>query len=199
MNKLDDFIVAKYVSDGSEHLVITHKKLHDHPPFGLTSRCRILVLGNEYVVHVLMREIERGYLDSNEDTVLNLCNKYSNKSPTHKLCPGLQLSEYETYKYVIRFDLKSVRHTSEPFIHIDSTSCLMWWVKEHQEIGGRQQMFVSSLCSSSALDSEQDSEMHAVSSTIDKMCPEEIEKLFAEDEHGVGSRLRNSDRRSEVN
>ena len=53
------------------------------------------------------------------------------------------------------------------------------------------------------LDSEQDSEMCSITSTIDKMCPEELEKLFAEgDEHGVGSRLReawNSDRRSELN
>ena len=40
-----------------------------------------------------------------------------------------------------------------------------------------------------SLDSEQDSEMCEISSSIDKMCSEELEKLFVEgDEHGVGSR-----------
>ena len=43
--------------------------------------------------------------------------------------------------------------------------------------------------------------MSSVTSTIDEMCSEELEKLFAEaDEHGVGSRLReawSSDRRSD--
>ena len=125
VSKLGDFVVAKYVSDGREHLVITHKNLNNHLPFGLTSRCRILVSDNEYVVHVLMREVESGYLDCSED-IVNLCNKYSTRSATHKFCPGLEPSEYDKYKDVIRFDLKSVRCTSEPFIRIDSTSCLMW-------------------------------------------------------------------------
>ena len=51
------------------------------------------------------------------------------------------------------------------------------------------------------LDNEQDNEMSAVCSTIDKKCSDELDKLFAEDEHGVGVRLReawNSDRRSEL-
>ena len=51
------------------------------------------------------------------------------------------------------------------------------------------------------LDNEQDNEMSSVTSLIDKMCPEELEKLFAEaDEHGVRSRLREAwsyDRRSD--
>ena len=39
--------------------------------------------------------------------------------------------------------------------------------------------------------SEQDNEMSSMTSLIDKMCPEELEKLFAEaDEHRVGSRLK---------
>lgn len=41
------------------------------------------------------------------------------------------------------------------------------------------------------LESKQDNEMSSVTSLNDKMCPAELEKLFAEaDEHRVGSRLR---------
>ena len=43
-----------------------------------------------------MREIERGYLDLKGDKILALCSKYSTKSYTHKFCPGIEVSEYET-------------------------------------------------------------------------------------------------------
>ena len=125
VKKEECFIVAKYDSVYKEQLIITHRYLHNHPPFGLTSRCQILVSEDEYIVHVLMREVERGHLKTSED-ILQLCSKYSTKSPTHKFCPGLDPNEYKKYRDVIRFDLKSVRSTSDPFIRIDSVSCLMW-------------------------------------------------------------------------
>ena len=125
LRKEECLIVAKYNSEREEHLAITHKYLYNHPPFGLTSHCRILVSKDEYVVHVLIREVERGHLRTSED-IIHLCNKYNPKSPTHKFCPGLDPNEYEKYRETIRFDLKSVRCTSEPSIRIDSVPCLMW-------------------------------------------------------------------------
>ena len=51
------------------------------------------------------------------------------------------------------------------------------------------------------LDNEQDDEMQGVMSTIELMCPDELEELFAEGEkHGVGDKLRDiwySDKRRE--
>ena len=125
LRKEECFIVAWYNSECEEHLAITHKYLYNHPPFGLTSRCRILVSKDRYIVHVLMREVERGHLRTSE-YIIHLCSKYNPKSPTHKFCPGLDPNEYEKYRETIRFDLKSVRRTLEPFIRIDSVSCLMW-------------------------------------------------------------------------
>ena len=53
---LKGFLVANCSTvDGQQCLVLTHQMFHDHPPFGLTSRVRILVKENEYVVHVPLR------------------------------------------------------------------------------------------------------------------------------------------------
>ena len=36
--KLDSFVVAKCEADGDRCLVIHHKRLYHHPPFGMVSR-----------------------------------------------------------------------------------------------------------------------------------------------------------------
>ena len=75
-----------------------------------------------------MREVERGcLLDSPVNIILAVCKKYSNLSSTYKFCPGLEVSEYEEYKRIIHFDLKSVRKLTEPFLRIESISCQIWF------------------------------------------------------------------------
>ena len=54
--------------------MIRHKELFNHPPFGMTSRCRIILKENEYVVHILMRKVESSSVTT-IDTVLQLCSK----------------------------------------------------------------------------------------------------------------------------
>ncbi len=93
--------------------MICHEKLYCHPPFGITSRCRISVKGGEYVVNILMKEVEKGRLQS-PAAVSDLLEKYSSKSKLYKFCPGLDVSQYEQYKDIIRFDVKSLRKTDIP-------------------------------------------------------------------------------------
>ena len=119
--------------------MITHEKLHNHLPFGMTSR-RISVTCKEYV-HILMREVERGDLTgfSCVEVVDMLCKKYSTTSQIGKFCPGISEVDYDGYKDIITFDMKSVRITLEPFHRVDSSNCLMWTElgrtasKEHKE------------------------------------------------------------------
>ena len=103
---------------------VTHKTLYHHSPFGMTLRCRISIKAYEYVVHVLTREVERGCLkESAVDKVLVLCQKYSK---TYKFCPGIDIAEYEANFEVIHFDVKGAHKTSEPFLRIDSSKCMLW-------------------------------------------------------------------------
>ena len=107
-------------------LVINHKILFDHPPLGPTSRCRIFVNNEEYTVHILFREIERGSLTTSAlQTVLK---KYSPYSACYKFCPGLDPVDYEAnYHEVIRYHLKGVRKMEIPVLRIDSILCPMWF------------------------------------------------------------------------
>ena len=56
-----------------------------------------------------------------------LLEKYSSNSKVYKFCPGLDASEYISYKEKIQFDVKSLRKTEEPFLRIDSVRCLLWF------------------------------------------------------------------------
>lgn len=141
VSKMKDFVVVKCNFEGELCLLITHEKLHNHPPFGMTSR-RISVTCKEYVVHTLMREVERGDLTGFscvKEVVDMLCKKYSTTSQIGKFCPGISQVDYDGYKDIIRFDMKSVRITLEPFHRVDSSNCLMWTElgrtasKEHKE------------------------------------------------------------------
>ena len=109
-------------------LLISHENLYNHPPFGMMSRCRISVTEFQYVVHVMMKEVERGSLEQfGTNKVLYLCNKYATNSQAYKFCPGIDAIEYERQREIIRFDLKSVRKMSEPFLRVDSVNCLLWF------------------------------------------------------------------------
>lgn len=91
--------------EGELCLLITHEKLHNHPPFGMTSR-RISVTCKEYVVHTLMREVERGDLTGFscvEEVVDMLCKKYSTTS--QKVNSALELVKLIMIAIKISLDL----------------------------------------------------------------------------------------------
>ena len=50
---LRGFNINECIFDDQCCLVLTHQRLYNHPPVGLTSRVKILVKGEEYVVHIL--------------------------------------------------------------------------------------------------------------------------------------------------
>ena len=49
---LKGFVVSKHTFGAQSCFILTHEKLFDHPPFGPTSRVRIIIKVKEYVVHV---------------------------------------------------------------------------------------------------------------------------------------------------
>ena len=69
-----------------------------------------------------MKKWESGALHSISD-VQQLCTKFCTGSD-YKFCPGIDPQYYRLYYYeAIRFDLKSVRQTMEPFVRVDSVNC----------------------------------------------------------------------------
>ena len=95
MQTVDGFVTARCSFQESPCLLLTHKELFDHPPFGMTSHCRISITAYEYVVHILMRETERGSLDTaGLEIVRDIC-KYAVHSAVYKFCPGIDPVEYE--------------------------------------------------------------------------------------------------------
>ena len=53
--KVRGYVVTMCMFEDKFCLLISHEMLHNHPPFGMTSRCRILVKAYEYTVHILKR------------------------------------------------------------------------------------------------------------------------------------------------
>ena len=74
-----------------------------------------------------MREIQRGLLTAVnlENQVLEICRKFSLESPIYRFCPGIDAIEYDKMREVIRFDIKSICRTYEPFFHVDSVNCVI--------------------------------------------------------------------------
>ena len=117
-----------YTFDNSKQvLIVTHRRLADHPPFGSVSRVRIeLREDGSYVVHILMRNLEQGVLQDESDAH-DLLERFSTAS-MYKFCPGIEWSYYHEHYYnAIRFHIKSVRCTETPFQRIDSVNCKMWF------------------------------------------------------------------------
>ena len=73
-----------FSEERTHYLLISHEKLFNHPPFGMTSRCRISITEYEYVVHIMMREVKRRSLNLSDCN--NLLSKYATNSMA---CPGL--------------------------------------------------------------------------------------------------------------
>ena len=113
-------------SSGNSTVMITQRTLNLHPLFGYMSRIQVSISGFQYKVHVMMKKWDSGVLDSIAD-LLELCRKFSADSD-YKFCPGIDPQHYKLYYYeMIRFDLKSVRQTIEPFVRVDSVNCKLWF------------------------------------------------------------------------
>ena len=100
------------------------KDMYDHPPLGTVSRVSIVI--NEtggYDFRVLMFVKERGTIAS-VDQFLGLCQVAVDSA--YKFCPGIDQGIYKQYYDVIRYDPKSLRHTSYPVQRIDSYNCIFW-------------------------------------------------------------------------
>lgn len=120
--------VSMHTTREHQHLIFPHDKVFYHPPLGLTSRVRIMIKESlEYIVDVLLRECEHGVWTSDnlENQILVLCNKYSWHSPIWSFCAGIDPSEYEKQKEVIRFDIKNFRISHESFFHFNSVNRLL--------------------------------------------------------------------------
>uniref|UniRef100_A0A1X7UFB1 Uncharacterized protein n=1 Tax=Amphimedon queenslandica TaxID=400682 RepID=A0A1X7UFB1_AMPQE len=116
------FVTEKCVYEDEQCLVLSHRKLFNHPPLGLTSRVRIVIKANcQYVVQVVLRDFEKGALvpENAKEEVTVLCKKYATDSLLFKFCPGIDPAEYEEAVKVIRFNLKSVRKTTEPILRVE--------------------------------------------------------------------------------
>lgn len=68
--------------------------------------------------------MEEGTIET-VDNFKYLCEKVS--EPSMKYCPGLSVEEYEEYKQVVGYDIKSVCITEGPFKRIASKHCLLWY------------------------------------------------------------------------
>ena len=56
-----------------------------------------------------------------------LCKKFSAHS-NFKFCPGIDSLEYESqYHDPIRFNIRSVQQTTQPFSRVDSVNCKLWF------------------------------------------------------------------------
>ena len=75
--------VLGYTGDTKEPtLNVTQREVHQHSPFGYTSRIHLTIKGNEYTVNVLGNHFQSGSLQSEAD-VHELCNMFSNQSEDH--------------------------------------------------------------------------------------------------------------------
>ena len=130
IEKMEDFVATKTSISGKlDSVLVLHRQLYSHPPMGYISRCRMLFTVNgEYTVHVVLRLMEQGNISSSiEIDVQQLCTKYSPFSNTYKFCPGISLSDYNSFKEVVPFDPKGARVKTEPITRIDSTACKVWY------------------------------------------------------------------------
>ena len=59
------------------------------------------------------------------DEFKELCRKLIDSRM--KFCPGISMEEYAGYKEIVRYDLKKVHITTEPFKRVASVDCLLWF------------------------------------------------------------------------
>ncbi len=76
-------------------------------------------------VQALLRTVEEGTVTTPGDFKA-LCEKITD-CRNYKICPGIEIEEYEQYKEVIRYDPKSVQIVDFPVKRIESTKCEHWF------------------------------------------------------------------------
>lgn len=105
------------------YLICTQKVLRWCPPAGMVSVARIVTDdGGEYDFQVSLKSVDSGTVQ-NDVQFLSVCDKISN----HKFCPGIDFDLFtEKYTTNVRYELKGVRITTEPFRRVDSTLCKLW-------------------------------------------------------------------------
>jgi len=75
-----------------------------------------------YQVHILMRKLEDGFLNSKD--VHGLLERFSSLF----LCNGIDWKHYQEHYFdVIRFDMKSVLRTKTPFYRVYLVNCKLWF------------------------------------------------------------------------
>lgn len=74
---------------------------------------------------VLLQTVEEGNIASPEDFKV-LCERVAD-SRNYKVCPGIEVEEYDQYKQVIGYDPKKVRIVDLPVKRIESTKCERWF------------------------------------------------------------------------
>ena len=57
------FMLSSDIESNQLVVVVTQRKLANHPPFGLVSCMQVTITGREYIVHILMRMWESRELD----------------------------------------------------------------------------------------------------------------------------------------
>lgn len=127
LHSIPSFTSSLHKSNDNEYLLLMHVKLFDHPPLGKTSRIKITVSSNqEYKVHCMFEEIEKGFLEKPGD-ITALCEHYSSESVWYKFCPGFSRTEYDAkYFSVIGYHVKGIRVIDMPAHRIESSRCLKW-------------------------------------------------------------------------
>ena len=73
-------------------LLISHRKLFNHPTFGAVSRIQVTVSYKSYKAYVLMRQWKYSTFEGVEE-IKDLCHTIEEKS-SYKFCPGLEMHNY---------------------------------------------------------------------------------------------------------
>lgn len=140
----DELNICEYHCDktGEQLLVVTTKAVYYHEPAKYLCHLKLVVTSNysyyiqvHYIyvnkadrsvklVQVLFKVMEEGKVE-NIDNIKGLCKKLID--PNMTVCSGISVEEYESYKDVIRYDLKNVHVTTDPFTRIASQKCLVWF------------------------------------------------------------------------
>uniref|UniRef100_A0A1X7VFY3 Uncharacterized protein n=1 Tax=Amphimedon queenslandica TaxID=400682 RepID=A0A1X7VFY3_AMPQE len=131
VEKVKGFVISVAEYNGEQALLIQHRIIYNHPPLGPTSRCRIITgqagQPQEYVIHIMLKEVECSIVSSSTNFLHSLLSKYSPYSSNFKFCPGIDELTYKDFRVIVPFDPKSLRRVECPILRIDSKSCLLWF------------------------------------------------------------------------
>ena len=99
-----------YTPGKGYHVIVGCKVCHWHPPAGSVSHARIVVYEDgSFYFQVLLQSKEAGTMET-VDHFLSVCEMMANVIGEYKICPGIDLCEYETkYFSKIRYDVKKLK------------------------------------------------------------------------------------------